>query len=227
MGTPYPFTHAYDPMHIAVFGATGRTGREVVTQALAAGHTVTAFVRSRDKLAAQQRLENDRLRVVVGDVRDYDAVARAVEGADAVVSCLAPVPKEGRVQTEGTENIVRAMDAHGVGRIVSETGAGVDAPGDPERSFGGKLMQGLMKVVAGKILDDATGHAEVLRRSGLDYAIVRAPRLTNDPHTGRYRHGILQLGPGEKIARADVADFMLAEATGGEYHRAEPHVTGA
>jgi putative NADH-flavin reductase len=214
-------------MHVTVFGATGRTGREVVTQALAAGHAVTAFVRSRDKLADQQDLANDRLRVVTGDVRDYDAVARAVEGADAVVSCLTPVPKEGMVQTEGTENIARAMAAHGVRRVVSETGAGVDAPGDPERSFGGKLMRGVMTLVAGKILADGEGHAEVLRRSDLDYAVIRPPRLTNGPHTGRYRHGILNLGPGESVARADVADFMLAEATGGHYHRAEPHVTSA
>ncbi|MEP0547925.1 MAG: NAD(P)H-binding protein [Rhodothermales bacterium] len=214
-------------MRIAVFGATGRTGREVVTQALAAGHTVTAFVRNRDKLAAQQDLSNERLTAVTGDVRDYDAVARAVEGADAVVSCLAPVPKEGLVQTEGTRNIVRAMEAHGVRRIVSETGAGVEAPGDPERSLGGKLMRGVMQLVAGKILADGEGHAEVLRASDLDYAVVRPPRLTDAPHSGRYRHGILALGPGASVARADVADFMLAEATGGEYHRAEPHVTGA
>ena len=214
-------------MHLAVFGATGRTGREVVTQALAADHTVTAFVRDRGKLAVQQDLSNERLRVVVGDVRDYEAVARAVEGADAVISCLAPVPKEGMVQTEGTRNIARAMTSHGVERIVSETGAGVDVPGDPERSLGGKLMRGVMKLVAGKILADGEGHAEVLRRSDLDYAVVRPPRLTNDPHTGRYRHGILNLGPGEKIARADVADFMLAEAVGGDYHRAAPHVTSA
>ncbi|MEM1042618.1 MAG: NAD(P)H-binding protein [Bacteroidota bacterium] len=214
-------------MHLAVFGATGRTGREALTQALAAGHTVSAFVRSRAKLAAQQDLSNDRLRVVEGDVRDYDAVARAVAGADAVLSCLAPVPKDGRVQTEGTEHIARAMAAHGVRRIVSLTGAGVDAPGDPERSLGGKIMRGVMGLVAKDILADAEGHAAVLRRSDLDYAVVRAPRLTDDPHSGRYRHGILQLGLGAKIPRADVADFMLAEATSGTYRRIEPHVTGA
>ncbi|MEM8557824.1 MAG: NAD(P)H-binding protein [Bacteroidota bacterium] len=214
-------------MRLAVFGATGRTGRHVVTQALAVGHEVVAFARSRDKLAQQQDLSSDRLHVVLGDVRDYTAVAQAVAGADAVVSCLAPVPKEGMVQTESTRHIARAMAEHGVQRIVSMTGAGVDAPGDPPRAFAGKVIRGIMKVVAAQILADAEGHADVLRRSDLDYVVVRAPRLTNGPHAGRYRHGILQLGFGDQIARADVATFMLEEAAGGTYHRAEPHVTAA
>ncbi len=214
-------------MRIAVFGATGRTGREVVSQALAAGHEVAAFVRSRDKLAGQQDASHPRLHVFTGDVRDYDAVARAVAGADAVVSCLAPVPSDGMVQTEGTRHIARAMQAHGVRRIVSETGAGVDAPGDPPRSLGGRFMLALMRAVVRGVLQDGEDHARVLRGSDLDYAIVRAPRLTDGPPTGRYRHGILRLGPFDAISRADVAAFMLAEATGGQYHRAEPHVTGA
>ncbi|MEM8600436.1 MAG: NAD(P)H-binding protein [Bacteroidota bacterium] len=214
-------------MRLTVFGATGRTGCHVVTQALAAGHEVVAFVRSRDKLAGQQDLANERLRVVVGDVRDDGPVEQAVAGADAVLSCIAPVPKDGAVQTEGTRNIARAMATHGVQRVVSVTGAGVDAPGDPPRAFAGKVIRGIMQVVASKILADAEAHAEVLRQSDLDYAIVRAPRLTDDSHTGRYRHGLLQLGFGDQIARADVATFMIAEATGGTYHRAEPHVTAA
>ncbi|PAP76059.1 NAD(P)-dependent oxidoreductase [Rubrivirga marina] len=215
-------------LRLAVFGATGRTGREVVAQALARGHEVAAFVRDPAKLADQQDPSDARLHVVEGDVRDAEAVARAVEGADAVVSCLAPVPSDGPVQTQGTENIVAAMRRHGVERVVSETGAGVASPADPPPSLGARLMRGVMRLVAGKVLADGEGHAEALRRSGLDYAVVRAPRLTTGPRTGHVRHGTdLALGPGESISRADVAAFMLDEAEGGAYHRAEPFVTGA
>lgn len=214
------------PLRLAVFGATGRTGREVVSQALARGHEVVAFVRDPAKLAEQQPGSPAALRSVVGDVRDAALVGRAVEGADAVLSCLAPVPKDGRVQTEGTQHIVRAMQEHGVERIVSETGAGVAAPGDPPPSLGARFMRGVMRLVAGPILADGEGHAEALRRSGLDYAVVRAPRLTNGPLTGAYEHGTdLDLGPGHSISRADVAAFMLDEAEQPQYRRAEPFVT--
>lgn len=216
------------PLRLAVFGATGRTGREVVAQALDRGHTVAAFVRDPAKLAAQQAPSHPRLDVVTGDVRDAQAVARAVEGADAVVSCLAPVPADGPVQTEGTAHIVAAMRRHGVERVVSETGAGVASPDDPPPSLGARFMRGVMRLVAGTILADGEGHAQALRDSGLDYAVVRAPRLTTGPQTGQIRHGTdLALGPSESIARADVAAFMLDEAEGGRYHRAEPFVTGA
>lgn len=216
------------PLRLTVFGATGRTGREVVSQALARGHEVVAFVRTPDKLADQQDTSADRLHVVAGDVRDAEAVARAVEGADAVVSCLAPVPKDGLVQTEGTEAIVAAMRRHRVDRIVSLTGAGVASPSDPPPSLGARFMRGLMGLVASKILEDGQRHAEALRQSSLDYAVARAPRLTTGPRTGSVRHGTgLALGPGEAISRADLATFLLDEAEGGAYHRADPFVTSA
>jgi putative NADH-flavin reductase len=216
-------------MHIAVFGATGRTGRHIVTQALEAGHAVTAFVRSRDKLADQQDLSNERLAVVEGDVKNPDAVDRAVEGADAVLSALGHTStSDTDVQTVGTRHIVEAMQAHSVERIISETGAGVSDPKDPPRSLGGRIMGGLLKFFAGDVLDDAEAHATVLRASDLDWTIVRAPRLTDGPHTGQYRTGYLDLGLSAQISRADVADFMLALATGdADYHQEAPMVTGA
>jgi putative NADH-flavin reductase len=199
-------------MTLTVFGATGRTGRPLVEQALREGYAVRAFVRSRQKLADQQALTSDLLTPVEGDVTDAAPVAEAVRGADAILSALGHA--EGApddVQTVGTRHIVRAMETHGVDRIISETGAGVSAPQD-ESHLGGRVMNGLLRLVAPKVAEDADGHAEVLRGSGRDWVIVRAPRLTNGAHTGTYREGYLKLGPFDKIARADVADFMLREA---------------
>lgn len=212
-------------MHLAVFGATGRTGRLVVTGALTAGHGVTAFLRDPDKLEPAVR-EHPALRTVQGDVRDAAAVSRAVEGADVVVSALAPVKGQPMVQTDGTRNIVRAMQTHGVRRIVSLTGAGVTAPGDPPRAFAGRAIRGIMTLVAGWVLADGQGHADVLYGSDLDWVVVRPPRLTDGPPTGAERHGLLQLGFSDSVSRADVAAFMLREATAPTYHRAAPNVTG-
>jgi putative NADH-flavin reductase len=215
-------------MTLTVFGATGRTGRPLVEQALLEGHAVRAFVRSRDKLADQQNLSDDLLTAVEGDVTDAAPVAQAVRGADAVLSALGHA--EGApddVQTVGTRHIVSAMQTHGVERFVSETGAGVKDERD-EKHLGGRLMSGLLGLAQPKVLEDARNHAEVIRQSeGLDWVIVRAPRLTNGPRTGTYREGYLKLGPLAKIARADVADFMLREATSDErrYHREAPMVS--
>ncbi len=212
-------------MHLAVFGATGRTGRHLVSQALNRGHTVTAFVRSRDKLAAQQDLADDRLRVVEGDVQDAEAVARAVEGADAVLLALGHTKSsEGDILTAAARNVVAAMQRHGVRRIVTEIGAGVSLPGE-ERSFGGRLMVGVMKLVAGGLLEDAQRHTDLVAQSGLEWTVVRPPRLTDAEPRGDYRHGALNLGPGASIARADVADFMLREAEQPRYLGAAPNVS--
>jgi uncharacterized protein YbjT (DUF2867 family) len=213
-------------MTLTVFGATGRTGRPLVEQALLKGHAVRAFVRSKEKLADQQDLSDDLLTPVEGDVTDAAPVARAVRGADAVLSTLGHA--EGApddVQTVGTRHIISAMETHSVRRLVSETGAGVSDPND-EPHLGGRIMNGLLGLVAPKVAEDARGHAEAIRQSGLDWVIVRAPRLTQGPHTGTYREGYLQLGPFDKIARADVADFMLREATpeGQRWHREAPMV---
>jgi len=194
-------------MKVAVFGATGRTGRLLVERALGAGHEVVAFARDGSKLG----LESGRLSVVEGDVRDGERVGAAVSGADAVLVALGHTkgsPED--VQTEGTRRIVAAMRESGVRRIVSLTGAGVrdeeDQPKVVDRAF-----VALLGRLQPAVLEDARRHAEVIRESGLDWTVVRAPRLTDGPHTGDYRTGYVGRGSGTKVSRADVADFMLRQ----------------
>ncbi len=209
-------------MHIALFGATGRTGRPFIDQALAAGHTITALARTPSKLPAR-----DGLTVVAGDVLDPDPVGRVVEGADAVVLTLGPTkgaPDD--MMTRAAQTIIAAMKQHGVRRVVTETGAGVADPKDPG-GFGPAFMGGVMKLVAGKLLADSKGHLDAFRQSGLDWTAVRAPRLTNGPKTGQYRTGYISMGPGHSVARADVADYMLRLAASAESVGEAPMVTSS
>lgn len=199
-------------MHLALFGGTGRTGRPLLDAALAAGHTVTALARSPSALPPHARLT-----VVEGSVTDPDAVARTVAGTDAVASTLGPSktsPPD--VMTQAAHHIVAAMQGAGVRRIVSVLGAGVADPRDPG-GLGPAFMRGVMALVARRILDDARGHADVLRASGLDWTIVRPPRLTTKPATGRYATGYVAMGPGHEIPRADLAHFMLHLLASGEH----------
>ena len=217
-----PATYLRPPMHLAILGATGRTGRPLVEQALAAGHPVTALARTPSKLA----LDHPALTVVQGNALSSDDVATVVEGADAVLLTLGPTkgaPPD--LMTRAAENTVAAMRRHGVGRVVTETGAGVTDPKDPG-GLGPAIMGGIMRVVAKTLLADSEAHVDVFRQSGLDWTAVRAPRLTTGPLTGDYRVGYFSMGPGHSVSRADVAALMLDLATSDRYAGEAPMVTG-
>jgi putative NADH-flavin reductase len=200
-------------MEIAVFGATGRTGRPLVEQALERGHKVVAFVRDSSSLPAGVR-EHDRLRVVEGDAYSGDGVEQAIAGngdpVDAVVSVLGQT-SEGPddLLTEAGQHILAAMDKHDVERFVTLVGAGVREEGESV-SLGGRVMGALLKLVARSVLRDAREHVGHLRTSDTRWTVVRGPRLTEDAHTGEFRHGTdISLGMRSTAARANVAEFIL------------------
>lgn len=210
-------------MNVTVFGASGRTGRPLVQQALEAGHHVTAFLRTPSKLT----IEHDHLTVVQGDVMQAADVARAVTPqTDAVFAALGhgkDAPKD--VLAVGTRHILDAMKAAGVDRIVNLTGAGVAYPKDPS-FLPAKIVRGIMHVVVRSLIKDSDRQAELLTASDVRWTNVRGPRLTEGPLTGNYRAGYLKLGP-VSISRADVAHFMLHCAEDEAWIREAPHVAPA
>lgn len=207
-------------MKIVVFGASGRTGRLVVEQALAAGHEVTAVVRDPGKLA----IADEALRVVQGAADQPDTIGAAVLGAQAVISAVGS--GKGTL-TALAQNLVPAMSAAGVHRLVSLVGAGVSTPGD-QHSLGRTVMLGLMHLVARDVLADAVQHAKDVEASSLDWTLVRPPRLTDGPATGRITHAAhMVLGPASSITRADLAAFMIELAVTGRYSREAPMVANS
>jgi putative NADH-flavin reductase len=208
-------------MELAVFGASGRTGRPLVQQALDAGHDVIALVRT----PATFSLQHERLTVVQGDVMNAADVDTVVQGADAVLSVLGQrknSPKD--LQTVATKNIVAAMEKYGITRLVSLTGAGVDAPQDKPK-FINHVVKFALKTLASAALADGEQHAKVLQNSTLDWVIVRGPMLTEGPYTGKYRVGWVGVNTSTRISRADVADFMLKQVTDNSYVHQAPMVS--
>jgi putative NADH-flavin reductase len=205
---------------LAILGAAGRTGTQIVNAALAAGHEVVALVRDAGKLGALR----DRVTVVEGSAVDRDSVRRAITGADAV---LVAVGTGGGTMAGVATCLVAAMPEAGVRRVVSLVGAGVAVEGDPE-SLGRTIMRFAMGLLARDMLDDATEHARILRSSSLDWTLVRPPRLADGEPTGRVKHApALVLGPGDSITRADLARFMLEAAVTGAYLRQAPMVANS
>ncbi|WP_135828431.1 NAD(P)-dependent oxidoreductase [Halorussus halobius] len=218
-------------MQIAVFGATGRTGQPLVEQAVEHGHEVIAFVRDATKLPSTVR-NDDRVSTVEGDAYTGEGVERAIAGdgdpVDAVVSVLAQ-SSEGPddLLTEAGRHMLAAMNQHGVERFVTLVGAGVREEGESV-SLGGQLMGTLLKLLARSVLEDARDQVELVKDSNTRWTVVRGPRLTEDAHTGEFRHGTdLSLGMRDTAARANVAEFILDCLENDLYVREMPKVADA
>lgn len=192
---------------IALFGATGKAGRRVVDKALAAGFAVRALVRDPARLTTA----SPNLTVVVGDVLDAQAVAETVRGSDAVISTIGHVKDSSpTMQTDAMRNIVKAMQAAGVTRLVSLTGGAVPDPHDKPK-VPDRILRFLLKRLSPQVLDDAIGHVEVLRSTPLEWTVVRGPRLLDKPGKGRYREGWAGVNASTKISYEDLADFIVAQ----------------
>ncbi|MFD0905259.1 NAD(P)-dependent oxidoreductase [Actinomadura sediminis] len=204
-------------MRLTIFGATGGTGLRVVRRALIDGHRVTAVVRDPARLPAdlRDRAGGPALDVVRADVMDPDAVQAAVKGRDAVVSAIGT--REGRAPTtvcaDSARSITAAMAAAGERRFVMVSASGfANGPGDdPLTRFVVKPL--LLKPMLKHAFADMRRAEDVVRASGLDWTIVRPPRLTDGDGKGRYRAAVDRnvLG-GFTLARADLALALLDHA---------------
>ena len=201
---------------VLIFGATGSIGRELVKQALEQGYAVTAFARH----PAKVELHHADLTVAQGDVLDPASVARAMPGHEAVL-CSLGAGLKGKVRSEGTRNIIRAMEQAGVRRLICQSTLGVGDSRDNLNRYWKYLMFGLLLRAA---YADHVSQETYVKHSSLDWVIVRPAAFTEGSRTGQYRHGF----PGTdktttlKISRADVADFMLKQLGNDTYLHQTP-----
>ena len=202
-------------MNFVVLGATGRTGRLVVEQAIAAGHTVTALVRSPEKLTTG----NSNLRVISGEATDASAVSRALKGADAVISTLGG---KGSLIADSTQAIVTAARAAGVSRVVVLSSWVVE---QDRMDVVSRLLTG---IAMGPVIKDKNAGEQVLRQSDLEWTIVYPSVLTDGPANGSV--AVVPEGAkrrmSQRISRADVATWLVEAAVGDQYSRRMVGITG-
>jgi putative NADH-flavin reductase len=202
------------PKKLLILGATGRTGQQIVTQALQAGHEVTALSRSADRIPV-----HDRLHLVAGSVTGEESMlAQAVRGQDAVISALGrgmSLKADSLIQ-RSVPVILSAMQTQRVRRLIFTSALGV---GDSIRDvplFSRMVMRFLLR----DIYADKVAGEELIRRSDLDWTLVQPPQLTNGPLTRSYRVGErLALRGMPRISRADVAHFILSQLDDTAYIR--------
>jgi putative NADH-flavin reductase len=206
-------------MKIAVLGATGGTGREVVVQALARGHEVTALVRNPSALEPRRGLA-----IVAGDTEDPTSVERAILGNAAVLCALGGRPwrRRERVCSTAVRNLIPAMHKHGLQRIIAISTFGASNTRMQVGWFARTALFGL--VLRSEVADKEAMEAE-LSNADLAWTVVRVGVLTDGPARGAYRaadDGSIR-GMG-KIARADVAAFMLAQLESESWMRRRPAI---
>ncbi|MEO8607895.1 MAG: SDR family oxidoreductase [Chloroflexota bacterium] len=201
-------------MKLVVFGAQGGIGRQVVEQALTAGHTVTAVVRR----PSEMTLQHERLEIVKGDVLEPASIQAAIAGKDAVVSALgiknrAPTT----VYSQGVANIIQAMNAAHVRRLMCISASGLD----PGPLWQRVIAKPLLWMILKEMYSDLARMETVVKASNLDWTIMRPPQFTDGPHTGRYQTSVNQhLARGRSISRADIADYIVTHLDDRSTYRA-------
>jgi putative NADH-flavin reductase len=198
-------------MNVLIVGATGRTGRLLARGALERGHVVTALVRAPEKLGDL----TGRVRVVAGDVLDGGVVSDAVDGQDAVLVALSAAHRKHApaVNALGTLNVIRSMQRYGVRRLIVLSASGTQPGRDPNLPW---IFDRVVKpVLLGPAYADLRRMETSVRQSELDWTIVRVSgTLTDGPARGVYRaEPGYSLPGGRRMARADVAEYMLDQLT--------------
>jgi putative NADH-flavin reductase len=208
-------------MNILIVGASRGIGRQLVEQALAAGHAVTALARN----PAHVNGADERLRTVKGSILDAVALDQAMAGRDAVCCAIGvKTPwEQPTLFSEGTRRLLEAMKKAGVRRLVCVTGIGA---GDSRGHGGFFYNRVLFPLLAKGIYADKDRQEALIRASDTDWTIVRPGFLSNGPLTGNYRVFTDLAGvTAGRISRADVAHFMLKELESSRYLRQTPLLT--
>ena len=208
-------------MKIAIFGATGKVGRHLVTQALDQGHNVTAFTRNPDKLNQSDK----NLKLVQGDVLDYAAVKQTTAGQDAIICALGmPLMNKDGLRTKGTKNIVRAMQEIGIKRLICLSVFGAN---DSRALLPFMYKAFIVPLILRHVIADHENQETHVKNSGLGWTFIRPGNFSKGGYTGTYRHGFTPSdAPSKiKISQPDLAEFMLKQLKTDTYLRKAPCIS--
>lgn len=208
---------------IALFGATGPTGKYIIEEALKRGYTLSVYTRDAKKLEAFA----GSVEIVVGDLQDRDAIAKCIQGVDAVISALGP--NGAKVQTDrpimhGLSNIISVMKQSSVRRLIQISTASYR---DPKDGFDikARALALMFKVIARTAYDDIKSTGELIANSDLDWTLVRIPFLKDDPANGQVdvgSYGRTKLGM--RLSRGNLATFLVDQVTEKVFVRAAPGI---
>ncbi|GAC1639366.1 MAG: hypothetical protein NVS9B11_04810 [Candidatus Dormibacteraceae bacterium] len=210
-------------MRVALFGATGFIGSSVLQELLGAGHHVNALIRNPDRVAAHTQLT-----VVQGDVSDPAAVARTIDGTDAVISCLG-TPRNEKQSVDflaaALRSIIEAMERVGVKRLVAISGAGITVTGE-RKPFPHNAISALVRTLASDTVAAKQREFTVLQASStIAWTAVRPTRVVNGSATDRPRVTVNAGDLGMRVTRGDLARFIVGQLGDRSYIRQAPFIS--
>ncbi|KOY14916.1 NAD(P)-dependent oxidoreductase [Paenibacillus xylanivorans] len=211
-------------MNIIIFGATGRTGNELLLRALEAGHTVTAFVRNPSKISVSHR----NLNVEKGEATRYSDINDVLskEKYDAVFSALGAkgMFKRDLPLIDAMKNIVRAAENNEIGKLIHVSFIGVH----PDAGKLGFLYKYIIPTFMTNLLRDHREKDAIVNSSKLNWILIQPPVLTSDAYNGKYIHEAEIHGDNSrklKLSRSNLAEFMLKLANDNTYDKTAVYVT--
>lgn len=204
-------------MKLAIFGASGATGHHVVKQSLAAGHNVHVLLRTEGSL----NLKDKRITSTIGTLQDAESVLAVVQNADVVISVLGARSNDSLyICSEGVRSILHAMERSGTRRLIA-----LSAYGASETKAASWFIRLVRKIIREK-MNDKDVMESLVRESGIDWTLIRAPALTNGKANGKYRSSTsLKPGISGYLPREDLASFILDVSERNLYIREAPTVS--
>jgi putative NADH-flavin reductase len=208
-------------MKLAIFGATGRTGRQLVCRALASGYEVNAIIRNQGHLLFQ----HDLLHLFYGDLDETGLIHRSIDSVDAVISALGPKNNKPLFEiSQATKKIITSMKDLEIRRLVASAGAGVRSSHDSPRLIDHGI-QLLLKITSRWIYEDMVRTVEEIRSSGLDWTVVRVPMLIDGHAANKIKVGWVGKSVGMRITRDDLAAFMIEQINSDQFLRQDPAIS--
>jgi putative NADH-flavin reductase len=210
-------------MKIAILGSTGFVGKVLIKKAIAAGYQVKTLARNPEKLEEIK----DKIEIIKGSVFESSSVELAIEGSEVVLSTIGPPtgkPCDPTQYEKAMKEIVRIMDKNGIKRYIHIGGAAHLGGENEVWNFSRKLLRLFLNLFGKQILVAKHLEWEVLKKSNLDWTLVRPPRIANEPASGNIS------GDGKmlnrlKISVEDLTDFILEQITSKEWIRKAPLVS--
>ncbi len=207
---------------VAVFGATGRTGRQLLSLAHEAGLQVSALARHPEELGEW----TGHVTVVEGTVKDAAAVEQTLTSCGAVMSVVGPRrDSPADLLATASLNILAGMRKEGIRRVIVLTNTAVRDPSD-HLPLAQRAVRWVLPIVNGRLVRDSLIAAQTIAESGLDWTLVRPAVLTDGPRTGNYHVGALARGMPLRVSRADVAEFMVSCLVQGRFVLERPAIGG-
>lgn len=214
-------------MKIFLIGSTGNTGFEVLKKLVSEQHQVKVLARSPEKLnlAKIPKIQEQQVVTIKGGIFDNELLLKQIKGCDAVISALGTGTsnKYTEIYSQGGRNILAAMRASGIKKLITITSGLVDFSDPSTDNF---FLNRVIRPNYNKVYYDQTRWETILDDTkDIDWVCVRPPLLNNKPFTGEYRVNLNHVPKkGRKISRADLADFMVKQLTSDKFNRKKPVV---